>query len=140
MAFEPLTEHRPVLGPHVYGYLRHGRGRPSRRLALAESLSLYCSRHELTLCGVFTDADLTTRDVGSAAFTGVLDVLALPDTYGLVIPARSHLGPRRVAAARERRLVGLDVRLMMVRPPQVRRVHSSAGPPGKWRAVRDERP
>lgn len=140
MSFEPLTERRPAFGPYVYGYLKHGRDRPTRRLALAESLALYCSQHELTLCGVFTDADVTDRDIGSAAFTGVLDVLALPDTYGLVIPARSHLGPRRVAAARVRQLIGLDVRLMVVRPPQVRRMRTPAGPPGKWRAVRDARP
>jgi hypothetical protein len=127
MASEPLTEHRLVHGPYVYGYLRHGRGGPTRRQALAESLTLYCSQHELTLCGVFTEADRTARDIRSPAFMGALDVLALPDTYGLVIPARSHLGPRHVAAERERQIAGLDVRLMMVRPPQSRRTRTPTG-------------
>ncbi|MFD5696843.1 hypothetical protein [Streptomyces lasiicapitis] len=127
MPSEPLTEHRPVHGPYVYGYLRHGRARAGRRQALAESLALYCSQHELTLCGVFTEADATARDIHSPAFTGALDVLALPDTYGLVIPTRSHLGPRHVTAERERQIADLDVRLMMIRPPQTRRTRTPAG-------------
>ncbi|MFE0101304.1 hypothetical protein [Streptomyces sp. NPDC059009] len=127
MASEPLTEHRSVHGPNVYGYLRHGRGGPARRQALAESLALYCIQHELTLCGVFTEADILARDIRAPAFMGALDVLALPDTYGLVIPARSHLGPKHVAVERERQIADLDVRLMMIRPPQSRRAHTPAG-------------
>ncbi|MEV8333034.1 hypothetical protein OG501_17095 [Streptomyces niveus] len=127
MTSEPLTEHRPVHGPYVYGYLRHGRGGPARRRALAESLVLYCSQHELTLCGVFTEADSAARDIRSPAFMGLLDVLALPDAYGLVVPARSHLGPRHVAAERERQIADLDVRLMMIRSPQSRRTRATAG-------------
>ncbi|MFI6941956.1 hypothetical protein ACIBI4_22015 [Streptomyces sp. NPDC050418] len=127
MAFEPLTEHRPVHGPCVYGYLRHGRGGPARRRALTESLSLYCSQHELTLCGVFTEADALARDIRSPAFIGALDALAMPDAYGLVVPARNHLGPRHIAAERERQIADLDVRLMMIRPPHPRRSRTAAG-------------
>lgn len=133
MSSEPLTEHRPVHGPYVYGYLRHGRARPGRRQALAASLALYCVQHELTLCGVFTeaDSDATAHGIRSPAFTGALDVLALPDTYGLVIPTRSHLGPRHVAAERERQIVSLDVRLMMIRPPQTRQTCTPGGASGQ---------
>ncbi|MCX4665623.1 hypothetical protein OG453_02860 [Streptomyces sp. NBC_01381] len=133
MPSEPLTEHRPVHGPYVYGYLRQGRAHPGRRQALAESLALYCVQHELTLCDVFTeaDADATAHGLRSPAFAGALDVLALPDTYGLVIPTLSHLGPKHVAAERERQIAGLDVRLMMIRPPQARRTRTPAGAGGQ---------
>lgn len=127
MASEPLTEHRPVHGPYVYGYLRRGRGGPTRRHALTESLALYCVQHELTLCGVFTEADVAARDIRSPAFMGALDVLALPDTYGLVIPARNHLGPKHVAAERQRQIAGLDVRLMMIRHPPSGRAGTAVG-------------
>ncbi|WP_395369758.1 ATP-binding protein [Streptomyces tubercidicus] len=53
------------------------------------SLAEYCRSHELVLSGLFTERSATN---GSGAFTGLLDVLALPDTYGVVAPAASHLG------------------------------------------------
>ncbi|MFI0982490.1 hypothetical protein ACH4SP_36475 [Streptomyces sp. NPDC021093] len=110
---EPLTEHRPVNGPVVYGYLRLDRASDGRQQALSTALAQYCLRHELQLSGVFIDrADRTGR---AAAFTGLLDVLALPDSYGVVIPAPSHLGPRAVAAAHRKRIEKTGSRLLLVR-------------------------
>lgn len=115
MEDEPITERRPVTGPHVFGYLRHITGGPARHAALVDCLAEYCRRHELTLCGVFTDREVTTA-VRSPAFVGLLDSLELPDTYGALIPARGHLGPRRIAAERERQITARSPRLLIVRP------------------------
>ncbi|MER5359155.1 hypothetical protein [Streptomyces sp. NPDC002785] len=107
---EPLTEQRPVSGPVVYGFLRLVRVPVARQAALIASLAEYCRGHELQLCGVFADGGNNT-----AAFTGLLDVLALPDVYGVVVPSRSHLGPQGMAAERGQRIEGAGARLLMVR-------------------------
>ncbi|MFI5986988.1 hypothetical protein ACIBEA_39760 [Streptomyces sp. NPDC051555] len=125
---EPLTEHRGVSGPVVYGYLRLVRVSPARQVALSEALAEYCRQHELRLSGVFTD-----REAGSgpsAAFTGLIDVLELPDTYGVVLPAASHLGPRGIAALKQARIAAVGARLLLVRGPGKRRPdgHRAAGP------------
>ncbi|MFW6692962.1 hypothetical protein [Streptomyces sp. MAR4 CNX-425] len=83
-------------------------------MALAASLAEYCRQHELTLCGLFTERGAVT-EVRSPAFVGLLDVLELPDTYGVVMPARTHLGPKRCAAERERQLAQTSARLIVVR-------------------------
>ncbi|MER7693078.1 hypothetical protein [Streptomyces sp. NPDC097610] len=114
---EPLTEHRPVNGPVVYGFLRLVRVSQARHDALVGSLAEYCRSHELHLSGVFTDRDAAAGPA-SAAFTGLLDVLALPDVYGVIAPALSHLGPKAIAAERGRRIEGVGSRLLLVRKPR----------------------
>ncbi|MGB8939062.1 MAG: hypothetical protein WCD21_02295 [Streptomyces sp.] len=127
---EPLTEHRPVSGPVVYGFLRLVRVSQARQDALVASLAEYCRRHELQMSGVFTDRD-TSPGPGSAAFTGLLDVLALPDVYGVVAPAMSHLGPKVIAAERGRRIEAVGSRLLLVRRP--RPTQPSVSPSGPVR-------
>ena len=110
-----LTEQRPVADLIVYGYLRPGYG-TARLRALKQVLADYCERHELKLCGVFTEPP--DSDVRHAtAFAGLLDVLRLPTTYGVVLPARSHLGPRRIALEREHQITTCGARLIAVREP-----------------------
>ncbi|WP_327735424.1 hypothetical protein OG749_17925 [Streptomyces nojiriensis] len=125
---EPLTEHRSVSGPVVYGYLRLVRVSLARQMALNEALAEYCRQHELTLSGVFTERD--TGSGPSAAFTGLIDVLELPDTYGVVLPAASHLGPKEIAAPRQARITAAGARLLLVRGPGRRRSagHGPTGP------------
>ena len=77
-------------------------------------LTEYSRRHELTLCGVFTDREPAVS-IRAPAFVGLLDALELPDTYGALVPALSHLGPRPVAAERKRQITATGVRLIMVR-------------------------
>jgi hypothetical protein len=108
---QPLTEHRGVTGPIVYGYLRLVRVSAARREALAGSLAEYCRRHELLLSGVFTEH----TNAAVTAFTGLLDLLVLPDAYGVVLPAASHLGPKAIAAERGRRIEATGARLLLVR-------------------------
>ncbi|MET8584020.1 hypothetical protein ABZX39_24550 [Streptomyces collinus] len=82
-----ITERRPVAFPQVFGYLRHVTGGLPRHAALVDCLTEYCDRHELALCGVFTERDSTVI-IRSPAFIGLLDVLELPDAYGAVVPAQ----------------------------------------------------
>ncbi|MEW2122699.1 hypothetical protein AB0891_03090 [Streptomyces sp. NPDC007259] len=127
---EPLTENRQVSGPIVYGFLRLVRVPRTRRDALVASLAEYCASHELELSGIFTDRD-TSAGPASAAFTGLLDVLSLPDVYGVIAPAMSHLGPKAIAAERERRIEAADSRLLLVREP--RTTHHSISHSGSTR-------
>ncbi|MFF0585232.1 hypothetical protein ACFYWD_04590 [Streptomyces sp. NPDC003781] len=110
----PLTEHRLVSGPVVYGFLRLVRVSEARKEALVASLAEYSRSHELTLSGIFTERK-EGADSGSGAFTGLLDVLALPDVYGALVPAVSHLGPRAIAAERGRRIEAVGSRLLLIR-------------------------
>ncbi|MEU2668887.1 hypothetical protein ABZ622_08430 [Streptomyces sp. NPDC007164] len=111
---EPLTEHRPVSGPVVYGFLRLVRVSPARQEALVASLTEYCRSHELQLSGLFTDREVSGA-ASSAAFTGLLDVLALPVVHGVIAPAMSHLGPKAIAVERERRIEAAGSRLLLIR-------------------------
>ncbi|MEU9420149.1 hypothetical protein [Streptomyces sp. NPDC048272] len=124
---EPLTEHRGVSGPVVYGYLRLVRVSPARQMALNEALAEYCRQHELMLSGVFTERD--SGNEPSAAFTGLIDILELPDTYGVVLPAASHLGPKDIAAPRQARITAAGARLLLIRGPG-RRHPADHGPTG----------
>ncbi|MEH0398447.1 hypothetical protein AB0K64_13500 [Streptomyces sp. NPDC053741] len=139
---EPLTEHRPVSGPVVYGFLRLVRASRARQDALVASLAEYCRTHELQLSGVFTDR---AADAGpaSAAFTGLMDVLALPDVYGVIAPAMSHLGPKAIATERARRIETASSRLLLIRRPRptlpsVSRSGSVRRRPGTTRALNAE--
>ncbi|WP_406414695.1 hypothetical protein [Streptomyces sp. NBC_01614] len=111
---ELITERRSVAFPQVFGYLRHVTGGLTRHAALVGCLTEYCRQHELTLCGVFTDRDAAVA-VRSPAFVGLLDALELPETYGAVVPALSHLGPKRVAGERKRQITVSSARLIVVR-------------------------
>ncbi|TQF04583.1 hypothetical protein E6W39_23075 [Kitasatospora acidiphila] len=114
---EPLTEHRPLNGPVVYGFLHLVKASAGRGSALTAALTEYCRQHELLLGAIFTERTAPAQGERSAAFVGLLDVLALPDTYGVVLPAASHLGPRAVATARRKRLAEADTRVLLLRPP-----------------------
>ncbi|MEU6555706.1 hypothetical protein ABZ915_36475 [Streptomyces sp. NPDC046915] len=111
---ELITERRPVAFPQVFGYLRHITGGHARHAALVECLTEYCRRHELTLGGVFTDRDATVA-IRSAAFVGLVDALQLTDTYGVIVPALSHLGPKGIGAERRRQITASSTRLLVVR-------------------------
>ncbi|MEU0069766.1 hypothetical protein ABZ027_09540 [Streptomyces sp. NPDC006332] len=109
-----ITERRRVAFPQVFGYLRHVAGGLRRHLALVHCLTEYCDRHELALCGVFTERDSTVI-IRSPAFVGLLDALELPDAYGAVVPALSHLGPKSLGTERKRQITAAGARLIVVR-------------------------
>lgn len=111
---ELITERRPVAFPQVFGYLRHVNGGLPRHAALVDCLTEYCGRHELALCGVFTERD-TTVVARSPAFVGLLDALELPHAYGAVVPTLSHLGPKGLGTERKRQITAAGARLIVVR-------------------------
>ncbi|MCC2280544.1 DUF4055 domain-containing protein [Streptomyces sp. ET3-23] len=124
---EPLTEHRHVSGPVVYGFLRLANISPARAAALEQSLAEYCRQHELSLCGLFTERIVT---INSAAFTGLMDVLDAPGTYGVVLPSAPHLGPKGIAAGRRKRITATGAKLLLIRkdaPVQTRHRHPGPG-------------
>lgn len=131
---EPLTEHRHVSGPVVYGFLRLVNVPTAREAALEQSLAEYCLRHELTLFGLFTER---VNEVTSAAFTGLMDTLQVPGVYGVVLPSASHLGPKAIAEVRGKRITETGARLLMARKgasgPARRRHPASSGSPGRQR-------
>jgi len=86
----------------------------ARHAALVDCLTEYCRRRELTLGGVLTDRDATVA-IRSAAFVGLVDALQLPDTYGALVPALSHLGPKGIGAERRRQITATSTRLLVVR-------------------------
>ena len=53
--------------------------------------------------------------VRSPAFVGLVDALELPDTYGVVIPVLSHLGPKSLGTERKRQITAAGARLIVVR-------------------------
>ncbi|WP_406458819.1 hypothetical protein OH768_30165 [Streptomyces sp. NBC_01622] len=111
---ELITERRRVAFPQVFGYLRHVTGGLVRHAALIDCLTDYCRRHELALCGVFTDRDATVA-IRSPAFVGLVDALELPDTYGAVVPSLSHLGPGSISTERMRQIAATGTRLIVIR-------------------------
>jgi hypothetical protein len=108
---ELITERRPIAFPQVFGCLRHVTGGLARHAALVSCLTEYCRQHELRLRGVFTDREATTA-IRSPAFVGLLDALELPNIY---------LGPKRVAADRQRQITATDTRLIVVRSTRLAR-------------------
>lgn len=114
MTGEPVTELRRCEWPIVYGYLRLHAPNQARRDSLHTVLSTYCVHHELRLATVFSDHD-ATLDSRDAGFVGLLDVLELDGTYGVVIPSRGHLGRARVAPERIAEIARTKTRLMVVR-------------------------
>ena len=109
----PITEQRQVPGPVVYGYLLLTAAGRTRRAALSRAVAGYCEQHELTLTAVFTDTDDDT--VQAPGFTGLLDVLTMEPSYGVVIPTRAHLGHGRAAGSRLAVIAGTGRRLMLIR-------------------------
>ncbi|MDI6519889.1 hypothetical protein QMA61_27235 [Streptomyces coelicoflavus] len=140
---EPLTEHRLVSGPVVFGFLRLLRVSDARKEALVASLAQYSRSHELTLSGIFIERTAGVGP-GSATFTGLLDVLALPDVYGVLAPAVSHLGPRAIAAERGRQIEAVGSRLLLVRrsrptsPPTTSTTVARCHSPGATRLLETE--
>ncbi|MFJ4920869.1 hypothetical protein [Streptomyces sp. NPDC088725] len=60
-----------------------------------------------------------------------LHVLALPDTYGVVLPAASHLGRKAIEAEREKRIETAGARLLLVRGTRrARSRHGHSSPAG----------
>jgi hypothetical protein len=109
-----ITEQRPCGYPVVYGYLRLASRSAARRKALVSAFICYCWEHELSVGGLFTDYVSPTEPV-AIGFTGLLDVLSLAGSYGVVVPTETHLGRGDVAANRKQHIARTGSRLLVMR-------------------------
>lgn len=108
-----ITEQQDVDELVVYGYLR-GPARPDRRLrVLSATLRDYCNKHELRLDEVFTER--ASSGAEDSVFVGLLAALKSSRPYGVVLPSRTHLGPRALAIGREELITAQGARLIAVR-------------------------
>lgn len=109
-----ITEHRPCPYPLVYGYLRIFGTGASRRGALQNALHEYCAGHELAFGGLFTD-DVPPTEPIAVGFADLMDVLADPGVYGVVMPAGNHLGRGSLATKRRSQIARTGRRLLLLR-------------------------
>jgi hypothetical protein len=115
-----ITERRPCFFPIVYGYIRLPAQQHGRRVALESALRGYCSEHEMTLGGTFTECGAGQVAV-TAPFIDLLRALTMPGTYGVIVPSVSHLGCGQVVNHRQQCIKRIGVRLLIIRHGPVRR-------------------
>ncbi|MGV9383596.1 hypothetical protein ACWDRB_47820 [Nonomuraea sp. NPDC003707] len=107
---EQRTPHRVVCG-----YLRLI-GVPTRKATgLRAALEDYCLQHGLLLAAVCTERVRPACGQPPIAFTALLDVLAIPEVVGVVMPSPAHLGPTPLRAGREQRIRAAGGELHFVR-------------------------
>jgi hypothetical protein len=103
----------------VYGYVRSTKRRPSYIRACRRVLERFCESERLRLCGVFTDQGTDPDTVVRPGFTGLCDVLRLPDSFAAVVIDVRHLSLNaQVAALLARQVRGTGARLVQARKPQ----------------------
>lgn len=77
--------------PVVYGYLRD-EGADEIQIALwRKEIGLFCEEQDYRLTLVFVDRGIPHEQVARTGFTGLLDVLELDATYGVVVPHLDHI-------------------------------------------------
>jgi DNA invertase Pin-like site-specific DNA recombinase len=75
----------------VYGYLRPETPDELEIAAWRKDMAHFCREAGYRLAGVFIDRGVPHDCVKRPGLGGLLDVLALPETYGLVVPGIEHL-------------------------------------------------
>lgn len=79
------------LRPKVFEYIRSSRFDPVKVARLTSKLAEYAEGEDLALAYVFTDNGVSSTALVRPGFSVLLDSLARPDAYGVVIPAVHHL-------------------------------------------------
>lgn len=75
----------------VYGYLRPEESDALEISSWHKDMAHFCGEAGYQLAGVFTDRGVPHDCVKRAGLSGLLDVLELPETFGLVVPSIEHL-------------------------------------------------
>jgi hypothetical protein len=105
--------------PLVYGYIRSTERRPSYVRACRRVLVRFCASERLRLCGVFIDQYTALDAVVRPGFTGLCDVLRLPDSFAVVVIDTRHLSlDAQVAALVAQQVRSTGARLVLARKPQ----------------------
>jgi hypothetical protein len=83
----------------AYGYLCVEDADEAEVASLRKEIGACCVREGLRLVTVFCDRGVNPATMARGGFTGLLDVLALPDSTTLVVPDLNYVSPQ--AAVRE---------------------------------------
>jgi Resolvase, N terminal domain len=75
----------------VYGYIRAEEPDEIEIALLRKEMAAFCEEHDYRLTNVCCDRGSDGTEWGRAGFAAALDALALPSSYGLLVPALAHL-------------------------------------------------
>lgn len=100
----------------VYGYARLSSKRASHVQACRRVLVGFCGQERLRLSGMFIDQDTAHEQIQRPGFSGLCDVLRLPDSFAAVVVDADHLSPdAETAVALVGRIRSTGARLLTVR-------------------------
>lgn len=92
---EPATASPAPSNPQsIYGYLRTDEPNEEQVSSWRAELGAFCRDNGLRLLMVFCDRGSDGSEIARPGFAGLLDVLALPESVGVVVPDLDHLSPR----------------------------------------------
>lgn len=97
----PTPDHRPT----VYGYLRAEEPNEIQIGLWRKEIAQFCEAQGYRLALVFVDRGVPHEQVARTGFTGLLDVLELDDSHGVVVPHLEHLSEDNHALAMLLRLI-----------------------------------
>lgn len=113
----PIFRSVPTGRPVVYGYIRSTHRRARYVRACRRVLERFCWQERLRLCGVFVDHGIVGDVVTRPGFSGLCDVLRLPDSFAAVTVSTAHLSSDATIVDRlTHRLRATGARLLVVRP------------------------
>jgi hypothetical protein len=98
LRFPPIFRAEPGEKPVMYGYVRSRVERPAFVAACQDVLTRWCCDEGWHLSTVFTDIGVGSGELERPGFAALLDVLMLPDSYGVVLIGPSHLSDERTVA------------------------------------------
>jgi hypothetical protein len=95
------VDHRPT----VYGYLRDEEPDEIQIGLWRKQIGLFCEEQGYRLALVFVDRGVRHEQVARTGFTGLLDVLELDSSHGVVVPDLGHISDDNHALAQMQRLI-----------------------------------
>lgn len=98
LRFPPIFRAEPDEKPVMYGYVRSRAQRPEFVAACQDVLTCWCCDEGWHLSTVFTDIGASSGELERPGFAALLDVLMLPDSYGVVLVGPTHLSNERAVA------------------------------------------
>ncbi|WP_158840551.1 recombinase family protein [Saccharothrix deserti] len=98
---QPAKKQQPLLSMDtskvVYGYLLAEEPDELEIVAWQREIRHFCRTHGLVLANIFVDRGQLGDTVQRPGLAGLLDVLAMPETFGFVVPSEDHLSRSRHA-------------------------------------------
>ncbi len=98
---QPARKEKPALRAEahkvVYGYLLAEEPDELEIVAWRREIRHFCRTRGLVLANVFVDRGPLSATVQRPKLGGLLDVLAMPGTFGFVVPSEDHLSRSKPA-------------------------------------------